>query len=141
MTRILLVDDNDSDHELLALVFSERSPEVSLHHVVDGEQALQLLHALPGDRSGDFDLILLDLHLPLVNGLDVLARIKAEERFAGMPVVILTTSDRPSDRESAQRSGADGYLIKPADYHGYVDTAAQISDFLDRHRYRIAAKA
>jgi len=129
--RILLVEDNPDD-----VLIAERSlmrggmKEVSELFVVrDGQQALDFLH-----RRGEYsdaprpDLILLDLKLPKVNGHEVLAEIKSDERLRRIPVIVLTVSEREEDMVKAYDSGASGYITKPpssAEFAKVIETVLE----------------
>ncbi len=127
---ILMVEDNSQD-ELLAL---RALRKVNLGNQVmvvrDGQQALDYLF-----RSGEFagreadDLpvaVLLDLNLPKVSGLDVLARIRAEPSTRLLPVVILTSSDEERDRLRSYESGANSFVNKPLNFAEFADTVAHL---------------
>ena len=109
--EILLVEDSPSD---AAMTVHALGTYHRVHVVGDGEAALAFLH-----RNGRYtaaprpDLILLDLNLPRVDGRDVLARIKTDERLRGIPVVILTTSSTATDILRAYHLGANCYVSKP----------------------------
>lgn len=118
--RILLVEDND-DHAELAL----RSLKVNelvheTHRVSDGEEALDYLlrrRSYQSDASSPRpDLVLLDLRLPKVDGLEVLRQVKADSELRSIPVVVLTTSDGESDIQKAYDLHANSYLVKPVDF-------------------------
>jgi two-component system response regulator len=120
---VLLVEDNP-DHSLLITRGLEGHPMVSaVHHVSDGEKALEYLF-----RRGKYqdvelsprpDLILLDLRLPRVSGLDVLEAIKFDQELRKVPVVVLTSSSGEPDIARAYELHANSYLVKPLDYAGF----------------------
>lgn len=110
--HLLLVEDDDLDvmnvHRALA-----QAPEVASITVArDGIEALKLLRAgeLPLERL----VIMVDLRMPRMSGLDLLREVRADPRLKRLPVVVLTTSDDPDDREAAFTLGAAGYFVKPA---------------------------
>ena len=111
---ILLVEDGPADAAMTVHALREAGAPHRVHVVGDGEAALAFLH-----RNGRYtaaprpDLILLDLNLPRVDGRDVLARIKTDERLRGIPVVILTTSSTATDILRAYHLGANCYVSKP----------------------------
>jgi two-component system, response regulator len=112
--RILLVED-DEDHVFLirrALADVE-DVAVTVEVVSDGEQAVErLARSRPGPRP---QLVLLDLKMPRMDGLEVLRRVRADEAARGLPVVVLTSSERQEDGEEALRLGASWFLCKPTD--------------------------
>ncbi len=115
--QVLLVEDDDAHAQLVELVFSEHRIAGSLDRVVDGEEALAYLQN-QGPYAGRPrpDVILLDLKLPKVDGHEVLARIKSDDAFRRIPVVILTTSAAPLDRRLAYGNYANSYLTKPLEF-------------------------
>jgi CheY-like chemotaxis protein len=118
---LLLVED-DADHaELVLRCLAEHLPEATVRHVSDGQAALDYLMSggAPASSQALPDLILLDLRLPLVDGLAVLAEIKADERLRNVPVVILTTSDAERDLTRAYAAHANSYLVKPMDFEKF----------------------
>ncbi len=122
---ILLVEDNPDDEELTlrALKASNVLNEVVVAR--DGAQALEYLHGRPsanGDPALPLpDLVLLDLKLPKVDGLQVLEAIRADDRTRLLPVVILTSSDEEKDRLKAYLNGANSYVRKPVDFDQFAE--------------------
>ena len=118
LKRILLVEDNANDAELTMEALSEHNLANEVDRVSDGAEALDYLFqtgAYIGRDDGNLAVILLDLKLPKVDGLEVLATVKADPALAGIPVVILTTSDAETDKVRAYDSHANSYLVKPVD--------------------------
>lgn len=122
---ILLVEDNPVDVELTLRAFARRKLTNPVEVARDGEEVLAMM-----DRWKPGDLlpvaILLDLKLPRVDGLEVLRRLKAHERFRTLPVVVLTSSAEDRDIETAYRLGANSYIVKPVDFAKFLDVATQI---------------
>lgn len=122
---ILLVEDNPVDVELTLRAFARRKLTNPVEVARDGEEVLAMM-----DRWEQDDLlpvaILLDLKLPRVDGLEVLRRLKAHERFRTLPVVVLTSSAEDQDIETAYRLGANSYIVKPVDFAKFLDVATQI---------------
>jgi two-component system, response regulator len=127
---ILLVEDNSDDEALTLRAF--RMNNISNEVVVasDGAMALDYLFG-----SGEFDgrdvddlpqVVLLDINLPKINGLEVLRRIRAEERTRTLPVVILTSSREEQDLIDSYRCGANSYVRKPVDFEEFVRAARQL---------------
>ena len=125
---ILLVEDDSSDEKLTVLAL--RKCEVPNEVVVarDGAEALDYLFGTGAHVGRDTStlpaLVLLDLNLPKINGLEVLRRIRANETTGALPVVILTSSKQDEDITQGYASGANAYVRKPVDYAEFV-TAAQ----------------
>ena len=121
---ILLVED-DLDHvELTLRVLKELTVEHEIVVARDGAQALSFL--LGGNMSVQPTLILLDLNMPKINGLDVLKRIRSEESTKRIPVVILTTSREEKDVIDSYNLGANSYIIKPVDYGQFTIAVEQL---------------
>ena len=118
--NVLLVED-DADHaELVRRCLNEHLPAARVHHASDGQKALDYLqrkgeHSDP-TASPQPDLILLDLRLPVVDGLTVLGEIKASSELHRVPVVVLTTSDAEKDLARAYDAHVNSYLVKPMDF-------------------------
>ena len=124
---ILLVED-DPDHEMLTLRALRRSPVANEVHVArDGEEAIATLF---GNEAGEPpplpQVILLDLKLPKVDGLEVLRRIRENERTRLLPVVILSSSDEEVDIGCAYKLGVNSYIRKPVNFSDFAETAAQL---------------
>lgn len=133
MTRngiILLVEDNPDDVELTLRAF-ERSKIVNRIVVVrDGEEALEYLFATGAyaGRSPDLapEVVLLDLKLPKVDGLEVLQRMRADVRTRRLPVVVLTSSNEERDRIRSYDFGANSFVRKPVDFAQFIEAAQQL---------------
>lgn len=122
--NILLVEDNQAHARLVARGFAANRVKNHLTHVTDGAAALDYLRRkAPYDDPTAHpppDLILLDLRLPKVDGLEVLRQIKQDEFLRGIPVVVLSTSSAPSDIDQAYALHANSYLVKPLDFASFV---------------------
>jgi CheY-like chemotaxis protein len=117
---ILLVEDNPDHAELVLRTLAHRPAAGRVHHITDGESALDYLfrrgvYADP-ETSPRPQMVLLDLRLPGIDGLDVLSAIRGDAELRCLPVVILTTSEADADLAGARAWRADGYLIKPMSY-------------------------
>lgn len=129
--NLLLVEDNAADAMLVEEAIQMHDVPVDLHIVVDGEEAIAFIERAERDpQSPCPDMVLLDLNLPKRSGTDVLQRIRGSERCKHVPVVILTSSDSPKDREDASRLGADRYFRKPTDYDGYMKVGTVLNEIL-----------
>ncbi len=123
---ILLVEDNP-DHEALTLRALRKHVSANIVVAHDGEEALEML--FPHGREGRPiapDLILLDLQLPKIDGLQVLRRLRAEARTKLVPVVVLTSSDEERDVVSSYSLGANSYVRKPVDFEEFVAASRQL---------------
>jgi CheY-like chemotaxis protein len=113
----LLVEDDDNHAELVRRNLDRDRIQNTLDHVIDGEEALRYLRAeAPYQDRTRPDVVLLDLKLPKVSGLEVLQAVKADLNLAAIPVVVLTTSDAETDRQRAYELQANSYLMKPIDF-------------------------
>ena len=121
-TMILLVEDNRDDEELTVLAL--RTETVATVEVVrDGQEAIDYLLNEGKDLPR---LVLLDLKLPKIDGLEVLRRIRDDQRTCLTPVVILTNSDAPDDVAAGYRLGANSYVRKPVDFDQFSDVVHQL---------------
>jgi two-component system response regulator len=127
--RVLLVED-DQDHVFLVRRALADLPgvAVTVEEAGDGEQALERLARARYGGAGPPQLVLLDLKMPRMDGLEVLRRIRAEETANGLPVVVLTSSERPEDREQALRLGATWFVCKPIDGARFRAEVQQLGD-------------
>ena len=129
---ILLVEDNPDDAELAMRAFAKSASRYDLVLARDGVEALDYLlgtgpHA--ADPPPAPDLVLLDLKLPRVDGLEVLRRLRGEERTRHLPVVVLTSSEREQDIVSSYELGANSYVRKPVDFSQFVQAAQQMGTY------------
>lgn len=122
---ILLVEDNPVDLDLTLRAFAKRKLINSVHIARDGAEALSWI---PRWEAGEAcpALILLDLKLPKVDGLEVLRQLKAHPTLRAIPVVILTTSGEDVDMQKAYVLGANSYIVKPVDFDKFMDVAVQV---------------
>jgi len=114
--RILLVEDNPGDVMSLQRSFKRIAPQTEISVARDAEAAIHQLSEAP---QGTFGLLLLDLNLPRMSGIELLRRLKSESWLSNTPMLLLTTSEAPFDVKNGYASGADGYLVKPFDSQGY----------------------
>jgi CheY-like chemotaxis protein len=128
--EILLVEDNKDDVELTLHALRKENLANHIHVARDGEEALEFLFCkgAHADRSSDHPpkLILLDLKLPKVDGMEVLRRVKADERTKSIPVVILTSSKEERDLVNGYGLGANSYIQKPVDFDQFRNTVKSV---------------
>lgn len=122
---ILLVEDNPMDLDLTLRAFSKKKFSNQVHIARDGEEALAFM---PRWEAGEAlpAVILLDINLPKVNGLEVLRQLKAHERFRRIPVVVLTSSREDKDLKTAYDLGVNSYIEKPVSFNKFMEVAEQI---------------
>jgi len=126
---ILLVEDNPDDVKLTLRAFKKNNILNKIVVVEDGEKALQWLFregAYAGRDAGAPSLVLLDLKLPKVGGLEVLKRLRADERTRLLPVVILTSSKEEQDLLKGYEYGANSYVRKPVNFDDFIEAARQL---------------
>jgi CheY-like chemotaxis protein len=125
---ILLIEDNPMDVDLAKRAFARRKLINPIQVARDGEEALSYL--LRWEQGEMLPLIiLLDLKLPRVDGLEVLDQYKKHSDFKVIPVIVLTTSSEERDIDAAYRRGANSYIVKPVDFDRFMDVAASIEHY------------
>ena len=126
--RILLVEDNPDDVELTLRVFRKYHIINKIIVARDGEEALEILfNSRKGVPEGERpDLILLDLKLPKIDGLEVLRQIKGNPRTQPIPVVILTTSKEEADLMKSYKLGVNSYIRKPVNFDNFIEVIRQL---------------
>lgn len=121
--EILLVEDNPRDAELAIHALKQRNFANRLLHVKDGEEALEYIFGTGRYAKHSVvihpKVVLLDLRLPKVDGLEVLRRIRTDERTKTLPVVVLTSSQEESDRISSYLLGVNSYVVKPVEFESF----------------------
>jgi CheY-like chemotaxis protein len=130
--RILLVEDDPKDVELTLEALGEYNLANEVVVARDGEEALDYLY-----RRGSFEMraqespavLLLDLKLPKINGLEVLQQIKADESLKVIPVVVLTSSREETDMVASYKLGVNAYVVKPVDFHEFVNAIKELGIF------------
>jgi two-component system response regulator len=129
--EILLVENNPRDVELTKQSFTKARITNPMHVVHDGAEALDFLFGAGAyaTRRGDPhpQVVLLDLNLPKVGGLEVLRRLKADERTRDIPVIVLSASTQDRDIAEYRRLGAANYIVKPVGFHNFSEAAARLS--------------
>ena len=130
--RVLLVEDDPRDVELTLTALGEYNLANEVVVTRDGEKALDYLRCRGefSTRSGDNPaVILLDLKLPKVDGLEVLQQIRSDERLKLIPVVVLTSSHEERDLIRSYRLGVNAYVVKPVDFHEFVNAVRELGVF------------
>jgi DNA-binding response OmpR family regulator len=130
--RILLVEDDPKDVELTLTALEEYNLANEVVVARDGEEALDYLFYRGNfaNREGENPaVLLLDLKLPKINGLEVLQQIKSDERLKMVPVVVLTSSHEEKDMVTSYKLGVNAYVVKPVDFHEFVNAIKELGVF------------
>lgn len=128
---ILLVEDNDLDAEKVTRAYDKLALVCPIVRARDGFEALQTLRALPVPND-QAHVVLLDLNMPRMNGLEFLAELRADDSIANASVFVLTTSGRAADRVEAERHDVDGYLVKPRTVSEMVEILRHVTGMSER---------
>lgn len=132
LNRILVVEDNENDLELTIDALGEHNLANYVDAARDGEEALDYLFRrgkYANRTNGNPVVILLDLKLPKVSGIEVLKELKADDSLKTIPVVILTSSKEDSDIISTYQLGVNAYVVKPVVFHDFVDAVKNLGVF------------
>ena len=125
--EILLVEDNPYDAEMTIMALKKHNLANSLHVAKDGAEAMEYLFKGDGSlRQETPKVILLDLKLPKIDGLEVLRRIKTDEQARTIPVVVLTSSNQESDLEECYRLGVNSYITKPVEFENFMSVVSDL---------------
>jgi CheY-like chemotaxis protein len=130
--RILLVEDDPNDVDLTLAALGEYNLANEVVVVRDGAEALDFLHAKGNYATracGNPAVVLLDLKLPKVDGLEVLREIRTDESLKLIPVVVLTSSREDKDMVASYQFGVNAYVVKPVDFHEFVDAVKELGIF------------
>ncbi len=130
--RILIVEDDPNDVELTLTALTDYNLANEVVITRDGQQALDYLYCR-GEFStrpaGNPAVMLLDLKLPKIGGLEVLQQIKSDERLKLIPVVVLTSSNEEKDMMRSYKLGVNAYVVKPVDFHEFVNAVRELGVF------------
>lgn len=122
--EVLLVEDSAEDAELAIRALRDHNLANRIHHVEDGVEALAYLRESPAAAATR--VVLLDLNLPRLGGLEVLRRLRADERTRFTPVAVLTSSREDGDLEQAYRLGVNSYIVKPVDFTQFAKVMGEL---------------
>jgi CheY-like chemotaxis protein len=129
---VLLADDNATDAELTTRALAIGGVSRNIVWVQDGEAALDYLlrkGQYAQRQPGNPRLMLLDLHMPKIDGLDVLARIKADPQLRSIPIVVMSSSDQESDMVRSYEKHANSYIVKPVDFEQFTDQVSTLGQY------------
>jgi CheY-like chemotaxis protein len=128
--EILLVEDNQNDAELTIRALQKYKMGNTIKHVKDGEEALDFLFTRENslDSISEYHprLILLDIKLPKVSGLEVLSKIRENQQTRHIPVVILTSSNEEKDLVESYKLGVNSYITKPVDFNNFIEAVSDL---------------
>lgn len=128
--EILLVEDNPYDAELALNALQKKHLANSIHHVEDGEEALDFIFCRNKYSSRSMQnqpkVVLLDLKMPKVNGIEVLRQIRADEKTKTIPVVVLTSSKEDPDVKICYELGVNSYIVKPVDFDNFFKAVEEL---------------
>ena len=130
--RILMVEDDPKDVELTLTALDEYNLANEVVVTRDGQEALDYLNcrgSFASRSDGNPAVLLLDLKLPKVDGLEVLQRLKSDEKLKTIPVVVLTSSHEEKDMVASYRMGVNAYVVKPVDFHEFVNAVKELGVF------------
>jgi chemotaxis family two-component system response regulator Rcp1 len=132
MPEILLAEDNPADVYLIREALHEHGVDCALRVAADGKDVMTLLSG----EGAPPDLMILDLNLPRHDGIEILQRVRATDGMAHIPVVVLTSSDSPRDRQVAIQLGATRYIKKPSSLEQFLELGAVFKELLAAHESR-----
>lgn len=124
--EILLVEDNPDDAELTIRTLKKNHLANHLLHLNDGQEALDFLYS---EKNSIPKVILLDLKMPKVDGLDVLRKVKSDARLRVIPVVVLTSSKQENDIVESYHLGVNAYIVKPVDFDQFIKAVTELGLF------------
>ena len=131
MLRILLAEDNPADVYLIREALREHGVQCRICVASDGRRVMEMIAKAEPLETEDLALIILDLNLPLHDGIEILRHLRSSSVLAHVPVVILTSSDSPRDRIVASELGAVSYLRKPSNLEQFLELGAVFRNLLE----------
>lgn len=130
---LLIIEDNNEDYQTVVRALKKCGFSDQIHHCENGDEVMEYLkksHTPEGaEENGIPELILLDLNLPGMDGKEILAKIRQDDAYKKVPVVILTTSKNERDVEECYAQGANSYIEKPVDMEKFLATVKQIKEY------------
>lgn len=121
---ILLAEDNQDDADLTIRALKKNNLSNNLHHVEDGVEVLEFIFS--SDSLNTPKLILLDVKMPRMNGIEVLRRLKSDQRTKSIPVVMLTSSKEEPDIKECYELGVNSYIVKPVEFDAFTKVVAEL---------------
>ncbi|MEO8595756.1 MAG: response regulator [Candidatus Solibacter sp.] len=130
MNKILLAEDNPADVYLIRTALAECGVDLPVEVATDGREVLRLISLYEGQAECGLSLMILDLNLPRHDGVEILQRIREKGALARVPVVVLTSSDSPRDRQLAAELGASCFLRKPSNLEQFMALGETFKDLI-----------
>lgn len=128
--RVLLVDDNEADRYMMAKAWKMAEVKAELAFATDGDEAIKMLLAREGKPEESIGVILMDINMPIKDGLETVRQIRQSEKsFRLLPVLLWSSSSRIEDVNKAYSNGANAYLLKPSSVQEYIAIASSIGAF------------
>lgn len=124
--KVLVIEDNPDDRELLLRQLRKSGLGEHVKFISDGKEALDFLIGPDAPNADDLIVILLDLRLPSLSGLELLRRLRAHPRFQSLPVTVMTSSNNPSDLEECRRLNVVHYVNKPVTFSSFSKAVADV---------------
>jgi two-component system response regulator len=126
---ILLVEDNDVEAMLMGVALRKNGVTADVTRAKDGVEALDILFPAESNGTARFSVVFLDLNLPRVSGLEVLERIRSEDRMCMLPIIVLSSSAREEDVRNAYRLGANSYVRKAVNFDEFSGAVKQLTSY------------
>jgi two-component system, chemotaxis family, response regulator Rcp1 len=127
--RIVVIEDSPADANLLRIALEKAGARLEIQVIADGMQALAYFESAASKNRLDSDLVLLDLNVPIINGFEILERIKGHRNLKKLPVIILSGSSNTDDIERCYQAGANCYLCKPGGLTEFFEMVAGMVDY------------
>ncbi|HNW43812.1 MAG TPA: response regulator [Elusimicrobiales bacterium] len=126
---ILIAEDDDGHARLIQEHLKDAGVHNPIHRLRDGEETLAFLEKSGKDKDHKY-LLLLDIKMPGIDGIQVLKKLKADERLKTLPVIMVTTTDDPRDIEACYRAGCSNYLVKPVGFTAFAEMITRLGLFI-----------
>ena len=131
---ILIIDNNPGDHLLCQTAFAEGNLVVDVQTAMDGQAGITALQHMMDGTAPMCSLVILDLNMPRIDGRRVLTWARGHRQLAALPIIILTSSEVPRDRDECFAAGDTAFLVKPGTFDGYLDLMPTIVSRIDATR-------
>ncbi len=132
-TIILVAEDDEGHYSLISKNLERAGINNEIVHFVEGGSVLDYLHAQKASSNGDSErtfVLLLDIRMPKVDGIEVLRQMKQDDALKRIPVIMLTTTDNPGEVDRCHKLGCSLYIVKPVEYEGFMDMIRKVGQFM-----------